>query len=303
MIGPTKFIVLLCLAGLLALVLSCSNPADSLLSGLQLRLASELGTKEDFFEGEPIYVAFALTNHGSDTVWTYPFSFTNEWTLDGEVTDSVGNRLDKWGLIASFAYGPGYRGELLAPGMSRYQLCLIQDRWGWYQADMDRLYFGHHVPPGRYTLRMRFPFDVPGRWVSRVLDAEPITFRVRTRTAAEEQSFQRLHYLAGMASWDTAGVAAWGDSVMANVQSRQPNDPLLPLLVSWSWTVRYWTDSSRLETLVNAFSAAARAQRTTAAGAYAITGVNTLRPASLPGLARELSGSLAGDVAASLANR
>src|SRR5262245_36724717 len=296
MIGPARCVLSLCLAGLLAMALSCSNPADSLLSGLQLRLASELGTKRDFFEGEPIYVVFALTNHAPDTVWTRRFSFLQGWVLDGEVTDSVGNRLDKWGFVVD---GGGYRGEPLAPGMSRYQIWLTQDRWGWYRAEMDTLYFGHHLPPGRYTLRMRFPYDVPGRLVSRVLDAEPITFRVHTRSAAEEQSFQRLYHLAGM-SWDTTRAAALGDSVMANVQSRSRDDPIVPLLRRWAFTVR---ESLRLETLVNALTAVARAQRTTAAGAYGIVGVDELHPASVPGLARELSGSLAGDVATSLANR
>ncbi len=305
MIRPTGVIHSICLAGCLATAVSCNNTTGPLFPTLDLSLASQLGEKRDFFEGEPIYVAFSLSNHGLDTIWTRPFSFVTEWFLDGELTDSVGKPLDKWGGLFDVMFSPGYRGEPLAPGKRRYQVWTVQDRWGLYRADMVNTYTGHYLPPGRYTLRMHFPFDVPARRVPRVLYADPITFRVHARTATEEQSFQRLQDLMALAfSRDTVQRAAFGDSLMANVQSRSADDPIVPLLVTaWGWAVEYWKDSLKLDELVNANSAVARAQRATAAGAYAVIGVNELRPAATPSLAQELAGSLAGDVAASLINR
>ena len=305
MARPTKLIQSLCLACSLAAALSCGDTAGPLFPSLDLSLAAQLGAKQDFFEGEPIYVAFSLSNHGSDTIWTRPFSFVIEWFLDGELTDSVGKPLSKWGGIGSYVFPRGYRGEPLAPGKRRYQVWMIQDRWGLYRADMVNTYSGHYLPPGGYTLRMHFPFDVPQRRVPRVLYADPITFRVHARTATEEQSFQRLQDLMALAfSRDTVQRAAFGDSLMANVQSRSADDPIVPLLITgWGWAVGYWRDSLKLDELVNASSAVARVQRATAAGAYAVIGVNELRPAATPSLAQELAGSLAGDVAASLINR
>ena len=289
----------MCLAGSLATLLSCDNPTGPLFPALDLTLASELGAKQDFFEGEPIYVAFSLSNHGSDTIWTRPFSF-GAWFLDGEVTDSAGTPLDEWGLIVDYLFGRGYRGEPLAPGKRLYSVQLIQDRWGLYRQEMENAYFGHYLPPGRYTLRMYFAFDVPSRWVSRVVYSDPISFRVRPRNSTEEQSFQRLLGLLAMPR-DTLHWAAFADSVMANVQSRPPDDPILPFISgAWGWATQYWMDSSKRDALVNVSSAAARAQRASAAGAYAVVTVNYLRPTAVGSLAEELSGSLAGDVAASL---
>ena len=304
MIRPTRFIHSICLAGCLATAVSCDNTPGPLFPTLDLSLASQLGAKQDFFEGEPVYVAFSLSNHGSDTIWTRPFSFVIEWYVDGELTDSVGKPLYKFGGIASYFFPPSYRGEPLAPGRRRYQVWMVQDRWGLYRTDMVNTYGGHYLPPGRYTLRMHFPFDLPQRRVPRILYADPITFRVHARTATEEQSFQRLQDLMALAfSRDTVQRAAFGDSLMANVQSRSADDPIVPLLITgWGWAVGYWRDSLKLDELLNASSAVTRAQRATAAGAYAVIGVNELRPAAIPGLARELAGSLAGDVAASLIN-
>lgn len=289
----------LCLAGSLATVLSCDNPTGPLFPALDLTLGSELGAKQDFFEGEPIYVAFSLSNHGTDTIWTNLFSFS-AWFLDGEVTDSAGTALSKWGLIVDYLFPPGYRGEPLAPGKRLYQVQLIQDRWGLYRAGMVDPYFGHYLPPGRYTLRMYFPFDVPSRRVSRVIHADAVSFRVRPRNSADEQSFQRFQALMAMPR-DTLHFAAFADSVMANVQTRSPDDPILPFLAgAWGWATQYWTDSSKSDALLNVASATARAQRASGAGGYAVVTVKYLRPTALASLAEELSGSLAGDVAASL---
>ena len=302
MARPIRLIQSLSLACSLVTALSCDNPTGPLFPALDLSLASELGAKQVFFEGEPIYVAFALSNHGTDTIWTRPFSF-GAWDLDGEVTDSTGTPLSKWGIIVDYIYGRGYRGEPLAPGKRFYEVQLIQDRWGEYRTDMENAYFGHYLPPGQYTLRMHFVFDVPGRWVSRVVYSDPISFRVRPRDPVEEQSFQRFQTLLAMPR-DSLDWPAFADSVMANVQSRPPDDPILPFITgAWGWATQYWTDSSKRDALVNVSTAVARVQRASGAGAYAVLTVNYLRPTAVSSLAEELSGSLAGDVAASLVDR
>src|SRR5258705_6019770 len=101
---------------------------------------------------------------------------------------------------------------------------------------------------------MHFPFDVPQRQDPRVLYADPMTFRVHARTATEEQSFQRLQDLMALAfSRDTVQRAAFGDSLMANVQSRSADDPIVPLLItSWGLADGYWKDSLIHYELVNA---------------------------------------------------
>ena len=291
---------------ILATALSCQDAtSSSLLTDLSLRLTSQLGEKRDFFEGEPVYMVFSLSNRGSDTAWVMPFDFS-AWSLDGDLRDSVGNELSKWGLIADYFYPPGYRGEPLAPGKSLYQLPLIQDRWGVYSPEMRNLYFSHHLPPGRYTLRMHFYSSLPGpRLSSRVFDAEPITFRVHARTTAEEQSFQALQDLVAM-PWDTAQRPAFLDSLMSSVRLRAPDDPIVPLLsrlLGTAWAIGYPPDSSMIDELALSATAAARAQRATAGGAIAVLTVRYYRPAAFQALAQELAGSLAGEVASSFLDR
>lgn len=306
-VRPIRSIESISVVLILATALSCQDAtSSSLLTDLRVRLTSQLGEKRDFFEGEPVYIVFSLSNHGSDTAWVMPFSFS-AWSLDGDVRDSVGNELSKWGVIAHYLYPSGYRGEPLAPGKSLYQVQLIQNRWGVYSPETRNLYSSHHLPAGRYTLRMHFNSNLPGRRLtSRVFDAEPITFRIRARTAAEEQSFQRLTALMELFfTQDTTQRAVVGDSLMANVQGRPRDDPIVPLLTAGLWwaAVGYPQDSSRLDAFVNISSAAARAQRRTAAGAYAVLGLKDMNPVALHALAQELAGSLAGAVAASVLER
>jgi hypothetical protein len=315
MARPSRLLQSIAFAGSLAGALSCHALTDPQFPGGDLRLASELGERRDFFEGEPIYVAFSLSNHGADTAWTAIFSFTS-WSLNGELTDSAGHALETWGLIADYFYGPGYRGDPLPPGATRYQVVLIQNRWGQYRSDMDTLYGGHHLPPGRYTLRMHFPFDPPRCGtaahfmvdlltckVSRVVDANPITFRVHARDSVEEESFQRLRYLAGM-TWDKARQPAFGDSLLSNLSTRVANDPVRPMLTGWflgdAWFFGVMADSSKADAIRNAMIETARAQRATAGGAMAVVEVHEERPTALPSLAQELTGSMAGAVATSL---
>jgi len=294
---------------ILAVALSCRDPVSSSLSDFQLK--AETG-KLEFFEGEPVYIAFSLSNKGADTAWVLPFDFSG-WYLDGELTDSTGTELSRWGLTVDYFFPPDYRGQPVRPGERQFSIPLIQDRWGVYRADMRDLYLSHHLPAGRYTLRAHFCCRLLNRrlhvlnWQARdVLDAEPITFRVRARTFDEEQSFQSLQNLVAM-PWDTAQRPMYLDSLMSAVRTRSPDDPLLPLLAGrFIGAVSVFgrlPDGAQINDVVLAAEAAARAQRATAAGATAVLTVNYHRPARTAALAEELAGSLAVDVAASILNR
>jgi len=289
-------------AASLATPLACH---DTTSPTLELTLASQLGTKSEFFEDEPIYVAFSLTNHGSDTIWTGPFSFVLEWFIYGDVTDSAGIPLDKWGAFGGVGCGPDLCAQPLPPGRSRYDVRKIQDRWGQYRADMQYPYDRHHLPPGKYMLRMHFDARPPGSRFALVLNVDPVTFRVRRRTTAEDQSLQRLQSLFALAaalavSRDTTELARFDDSLVANVLTSAPDDPIVPLFIT-NFGAGFLMDSTKRDALVNATIAMVRAQRRTAGGAYALAmGLNQLRPGAIPLLAPELDGSLAGDVAASI---
>jgi hypothetical protein len=290
-------------AASLASALACH---DTTSPALEVTLAAQLGTKSEFFEDEPIYVAFSLTNHGSDTIWTGPFSFVLEWFIDGDVTDSAGTPLDKWGGYGSVGCGPDLCAEPLPPGRSRYDVRMIQDRWGQYRADMQYPYDRHHLSPGKYTLRIHFDARRPGSRFALFLNADSVTFRVRPQTTAEGQSLQRLQSIFAMAaavavSRDTTELARFDDSLVANVLASAPDDPIVPLVIT-TFGVGFLMDSTKRDALVNATIDMVRAQRRTAGGAYALAmGLNQLRPSAIPALAQELDGSLAGDVAVSIA--
>lgn len=288
---------------LVASVLACLSPASTSL--LELQLTAELG-KRDFFEGEPLYVAFSLSNRGRDTAWIAPFHLT-AWFLRADISEAVAGRLSEWGPTVEYAFPPGYRGQPIPPGKTIYDVALIQDRWGINRPGMSSLYMGHHVPVGHYQLEARFSLDVrQGASASRLLHAKAIAFDVHARNRDEEESFAKLLRLATMSS-DLDQRPAFCDSLVVSVQERSADDPVLPLLVRQfvgiARAIGYPPDSVELEVLSAASIGAARTQRRTAAGATAVLAVYSYQPLALRALAEELTGSLAGDVASSIVGR
>src|SRR2546430_16555822 len=97
--------------------------------------------------------------------------------------------------------------------------------------------FSHHLPPDQYELRVKF--DAHGgvlRTTPLTLEASPILFRIRERTAAEENEVTELEAMQKM-GWDTTRVgglprAAGYKAALINWVGRrfsnQPDDPFLP---------------------------------------------------------------------------
>jgi len=256
--------------------------------------------KSEFFEGEPLYVVFSLTNDGGDTAWIAPYDLTS-WFLHGDLREQTSGQIPEWGLIADYAFPPGYRGEPLPPGAVKYQVVLIQDHWGIYRQEMQILYVGHHLLPGSYVLLPIFDVDGwRGPSMSKPLEGASLHFVVRARTGNEDLAFEDFQRLAAM-SGDSAKRTAFLDSLLAVVATRAADDPLLPMLVGQFTGIArglgFPPDSADREVLATAGSAASLAQRSTAGGATAALAVYAHRPSAFPALATELAGSLAGLVA------
>ena len=288
------------MAGVLLLATSCSNAPTSAYSNLHLRAV--MG-KSEFFEGEPLYVVFSLTNDGADTAWSAPYGLTG-WFLHGNLSEEQTGQIPEWGFVVDYAFPQAYRGEPLAPGAVKYHVALIQDDWGVYSPEMRILYVGHHLLPGRYELLPIFDVDGwRGPSMSRPIEGTPVTFVVRARSDSEDLVLEHLQQFAAMSD-DPSQRPAFTDSLVALVASRAPEDPFLPFLVGEcvgiAMAVDSAPDSAGREVLATASIAASRAQRFTAGGANAVASVSYYRPSALPALARELAGSLAGLVASSL---
>ena len=291
------------IAGALLLAPSCSTAPTSAYSDLDLRAV--MG-KSEFFEGEPLYVVFSLSNNGADTAWIAPYGLT-AWFLHGDLSEEKRGQIPEWGFIVDYAFPPGYRGEPLAPGAVKYHVALIQNHWGVYRPEMQILYSGHHLLPGKYELLPIFDVDGwRGRAISMPIEGTPVDFVVRARSDSEDIAFEDLQQLAAMAD-DRNQRPAFSDSLLALVASRAADDPLLPFLVGQGFgiarAVGSTPDSAGREALATASIAASRSQRATAGGANAVMAVSAHRPSALSALAMELAGSLAGDVASSLTQR
>jgi hypothetical protein len=259
--------------------------------------------KSEFFEGEPLYVVFSLTNDGADTAWIAPYGLTG-WFLHGNLSEEQSGQIPEWGFIVDYAFPPAYRGEPLAPGAVKYHVALIQDHWGVYSPEMQILYVGHHLLPGKYELLPIFDVDGwRGPSMSKPIEGTPVEFVVRARSDSEDLVLEHLQQFAAMSD-DPSQRPAFTDSLVALVASRAPDDPFLPFLVGEcvgiALAVDSAPDSAGREALAAASIAASRAQRSTAGGANAVASVSYHRSSALPALAKELAGSLAGLVASSL---
>jgi hypothetical protein len=279
----------------LAFSLSCESPTEP---PQQLELSVLLG-KSEFFVGEPVYLVFKLENTGPDTAWILPFSRA-AWFLTADLRNADGTLLPEGGLIVDYLFPPGYRGEPLGPGQRQYELLLVQDYWGLYEAALRDLYFGGSlIPADRYEFRARFSTSLTEH---RVVESAPITFTVRPRTASEDTALQVVLRLAAM-PWDTAQRSAFVPAFLSDADTRSASDVFFPyvtqsFLIHASVLAGYKPDSATLERLVAKYEAAANAQKDLAGGAYAVGGASWLDRTSAARLTEQLEGSLAGEYAA-----
>src|SRR5919108_5904911 len=90
-------------AYILVLSSACNSPLQSPPRGLAL---SVILPKTEFFEGEPIYAVFRLTNQGAETAWVNRFSIA-EQRLHVSI-QRLSERLPDTGPVVDFFPGPGW---------------------------------------------------------------------------------------------------------------------------------------------------------------------------------------------------
>jgi hypothetical protein len=259
--------------------------------------------KDTFFEGEPIYAVFRVTNQGSDTAWIGRFSLV-DLTLRIDVRTLDGRVAPQQGPIADYFPGPGWRGVPLAPGEALYDFAVLQDRAGFYAEETRDLYAGH-LPTGDYNLRASFDWGLDARSPS--ANSEALAFQVRPRTTEEQRVLTSVLELASM-PWDPAGRSRFRLALVEYAERRLAEDsldPFLPVLtgrmVGTARAVGYPPDSATLDRFNALRARIALGRRHEPAGVVALVALHFDNPQLVRRLAPQLRGSLAGDVADALA--
>ncbi len=289
--------------------LACESPTAP--ASRDLHVIVHLG-KTQYFEDEPIYVVFELRNTGGDTAWVSFFDLA-ALNLTADVTRSDGVGIPEDGPVVDYICVT-VCAEPLRPGGSKFDVAMLQDRWGQYDTTVNHLYFGRHVPPGDYTLQARFYWD-PDPQQSYFahppppIGAMPVTFSVRTRTNREDSLFAVARRLADM-PWDTLQRPQYLSSVVDFVTqgaATDPTNPFLPYAASYLEPVApifsQSADSATVDRLTTARFAIAEAEADSPAGAMTATGFYHERPDELLVLAGLLGPKLTGRVAAELYRR
>ena len=197
-----------------------------------VELRSIIG-KAVYFESEPIYVAWELTNTSSDTVWVPAFSvvFGN---LSVVVLKDGSIPLSEHGLVADQAVTDAWRGVPIPPGGHLYDAAVLQVRWGDDPPAGTRL-FRRHLPPGEYVLEARFAMRAEGMDISTVVEATPVSFHVRARSPAEDatvsrvEAIRRMPWVSGDRARSVVALVEWTDGRFR----QDPSDPFLGFLLSY----------------------------------------------------------------------
>ena len=287
-------------AGLMALAAVCGLCRD--VSALQqpLQLAAAVG-KGDFFEGEPIYAAFRLTNVGIDTAWLGSFELM-PGKLDARLTRSDGVIVPHQTVWVDYAFDPKYRGQPLPPGESRFLLIVLQDQWGVPPRRGEGI-FHWHLPAGQYALTTRFNPRVESRPDPNIgaVVAPPVSIRVRPRAQSEETSFQEVARVMEMC-WDRAQRSQFLPALGGLAERRlkaDPADPYLAYLLNEGVVMAIAADS-RVDSaqgvrFTDMRLAVASARRMEPSGALAAQAAFLGAPDMTPRLSDRLGPSLAAD--------
>ncbi len=254
----------------------------------QLALTADVG-KSVFFEDEPIFLVLRLKNVGSDTVWLLN---TVEMSMrrDGAPVPAAQRSID-WVCPRADRCG-----DPLAPGRSHLTAEILQDRAG-EDRDFRRSLFLGHLGPGEYELGVRLG----------VVEAAPIVFRIRQRTATETRELTELEAIRWM-RWDRTHPTNYEGSLIAWVARHPQDDPFLPFLLA-RWL--YGPPPGMIEVVARQANldldslrvAVLEADPSSPAGAYIAQSMAGWRPQQLAALAEPLGASLAGEMARSLAER
>jgi hypothetical protein len=295
--------------GVLLGLAACRSVSEPAAAPPSLVLTTLIDNKRHY-EGEPIYFVMELQNVGPDTAWVDMFSFAS-LNMSGDIEPEHGRHLDVWGGVVDYYYPPEWRGNPIEPGGRRYLIDYVQSRWGVYDSTLRDPYQSHAVPPGRYTFRVRFGWDVDRpNGLTGVVDAAPASFLVADRDAREDSLFRNLVALARSA-WDSTTRPTYLASLLEQLRTLSRDDltnPLLPLmatnLVVTADVLGMPLDKSERVWLRSMLTGIAAARPSSPAGAYAaIAACRYAGNASDTVASAAFRDSLAGRVQAALCRR
>ncbi len=275
---------------LLLITMAIAHPRRGLAQ--ELALTAEMG-KRAFFEDEPIFLVLRLKNVGSDTAWVMDFgAISNSVEMsvrrrDGALVAVGGLWIDRWCRRADRC------GDPLAPGRSQLSAGILQDRAG-EERDFQRSLFLHHLGPGEYELGLR----------TLGVEAAPIAFRIRQRTATETRELTELEAIRWMV-WDRTHPTNYEGALISWVGQHLQDDAFLPYLLA-QWLYGGMIDAVARQANLDLDSlrvAVIKANRSSPAGAYIAQSMAGWRPQQLVALAEPLGASLVGEMARSLAER
>jgi len=258
-----------------------------------LALTADVG-KRVFFEDEPIFLVLQLKNVGSDTAWVMDFGAISQSVQmsvrreDGEPVSVGGLWIDRWCLRDS-----GCRGDPLMAGRSLFSAVILQDRAG-EERDLRRSLYTHHLGTGEYELRVR----------TLGVEAAPITFRIRHRTATETRELTELEAIRWMV-WDRTHPTNYEGALISWVGHHPQDDAFLPYLLA-QWLYGGMIDAVARQANLDLDSlrvAVIEANPSSPAGAYIAQSMTGWRPEQLAALAEPLGASLVGEMARSLVER
>jgi len=202
------------LALLLAIAPMRQSPA-------QLALSASVG-KEVFFEGEPIYAVFRLTNEGPDTVWTSIFELAPD-RLEASLKRSDGSVVPRYRMWVDYAFPPGWRGMPIAPGEPRHLLVVLQNNVGDAVVPTWTM-FPRKIAVGTYTFAVTFHAAVDGAPTALPdVVSSPVRIEVRARTPQEERSFAEVEQLMSQ-GWNRNTRAGYFPKLMALIRARLGQD-------------------------------------------------------------------------------
>ena len=209
----------------------------------QLVLTADVG-KTEFFEDEPVYLLARLQNLGPDTAWVDSFGLASLDAFTISARRGDGQEVPVRGVSVNYmCVRPGpCRGKPVPPGVNLLSTIVLQDIAGDGQNILRHLY-GQHLAPDRYELRVEFRARGGALGTTPLaVQAAPIVFRIRTRTAAEEDEVRELEAMRQMRQ-DTTRVEGYSRAVRYHASlinwveerlSEQPDDPFLPFLL-YNW--------------------------------------------------------------------
>ena len=279
-----------------------------LLLGQQASLRASVA-KEEFFEGEPVFIVFQLQNEGFDTVWIAPFALPFQ-NLRVTVTRSDGAVLKQLGFVADFFPGLASRGEPLGPGESTFTTVVMQDYWGEPGPSAPNLFL-HDLKTGDYQLTAWFQLhgESSSQSVTDSIQAPPVSFRIRLRTPAEEGAFAEVKSIRDMA-WSPGDRRRYLSALINWTSQHAASDaanPYLPFLLhnglQTAWAIGQPQDAKTASQVRQLRSTIVEHERTTPGGSYLVTAIAEESPALLDELIARLEPSLVASVARSLKHR